>query len=284
MLLEEDVPFEQQWGKIMTSTPAQGRTGWSALVLAGNRPKGDALAAHFGVPAKALIDFGGEPMLSHVLKALHATASVQQIMVIAQNTDALADAVEAGGGALLRQSSAGISSSIAELAGTDALPFPILVTTADHPLLEPDLLSAFIADAGDADVAVGMVERAVLFERYPMNKRTWLKFADGYWSGANLFALQSVKCLPALELWSRAEQDRKTAWKLFLHFGPWLAVRALTRTIGLGDAMRQAGKRLGLKARLVPLATPEAAIDVDKPDDHRQALEIWQNRKGLHQP
>ncbi|TSB02118.1 nucleotidyltransferase family protein [Sphingorhabdus contaminans] len=268
----------------MTSTPAQGRTGWSALVLAGNRPKGDALAAHFGVPAKALIDFGGEPMLSHVLKALHATASVQQIMVIAQNTDALADAVEAGGGALLRQSSAGISSSIAELAGTDALPFPILVTTADHPLLEPDLLSAFIADAGDADVAVGMVERAVLFERYPMNKRTWLKFADGYWSGANLFALQSVKCLPALELWSRAEQDRKTAWKLFLHFGPWLAVRALTRTIGLGDALRQAGKRLGLKARLVPLATPEAAIDVDKPDDHRQALEIWQNRKGLHQP
>lgn len=284
MLLEEDVPFEQQWGKIMTSTPAQGRTGWSALVLAGNRPKGDALAAHFGVPAKALIDFGGEPMLSHVLKALHATASVQQIMVIAQNTDALAEAVEAGGGALLRQSSAGISSSIAELAGTDALPFPILVTTADHPLLEPDLLSAFIADAGDADVAVGMVERAVLFERYPMNKRTWLKFADGYWSGANLFALQSVKCLPALELWSRAEQDRKTAWKLFLHFGPWLAVRALTRTIGLGDALRQAGKRLGLKARLVPLSTPEAAIDVDKPDDHRQALEIWQNRKGLHQP
>lgn len=284
MLLEEDVPFEQQWGKIMTSTPAQGRTGWSALVLAGNRPKGDALAAHFGVPAKALIDFGGEPMLSHVLKALHATASVQQIMVIAQNTDALAEAVEAGGGALLRQSSAGISSSIAELAGTDALPFPILVTTADHPLLEPDLLSAFITDAGDADVAVGMVERAVLFERYPMNKRTWLKFADGYWSGANLFALQSVKCLPALELWSRAEQDRKTAWKLFLHFGPWLAVRALTRTIGLGDALRQAGKRLGLNARLVPLATPEAAIDVDKPDDHRQALEIWQNRKGLHQP
>lgn len=283
MLLEEDVPFEQQWGKIMTSTPAQGRTGWSALVLAGNRPKGDALAAHFGVPAKALIDFGGEPMLSHVLKALHATASVQQIMVIAQNTDALADAVDAGGGALLRQSSAGISSSIAELAGTDALPFPILVTTADHPLLEPDLLSAFITDAGDADVAVGMVERAVLFERYPMNKRTWLKFADGYWSGANLFALQSVKCLPALELWSRAEQDRKTAWKLFLHFGPWLAVRALTRTIGLGEALRQAGKRLGLKARLVPLATPEAAIDVDKPDDHRQALEIWLNRKQSNQ-
>jgi NDP-sugar pyrophosphorylase family protein len=93
MLLEEDVPFEQQWGKIMTSPLAQGHTGWSALVLAGSRPKGDALAAHFGVSAKALIDFDGLPMLSHVLKALHATPAVRQIMVIAQNTDALLEAL-----------------------------------------------------------------------------------------------------------------------------------------------------------------------------------------------
>jgi hypothetical protein len=96
-----------------------------------------------------------------------------------------------------------------------------LVTTADHPLLEADLLSAFITDAGDADVAVGMVERSILMlARYPSNKRTWLKFADGYWSGANLFALQSVKCLPALELWSRAEQDRKTAVEAFSALRP----------------------------------------------------------------
>ena len=283
MLLEEEVPFEQQWGKIMTSPIAPAAKGWSALVLAGSRPKGDALAAHFGVSTKALIDFDGQPMLSRVLTALHGTAGIERIMVIAQDIEKLEDAVAQGGGASLRTSQGGISSSIADLAGSADLPFPILVTTADHPLLESALLSGFMEDAGDADLAVGMVERAALLERYPENKRTWLKFSDGYWSGANLFALQSVKCLPALELWSRAEQDRKTAWKLFLHFGPWLALRALTRTIGLGDALRQAGDRLGLKARLVPLATPEAAIDVDKPDDHRQALEIWRRRNPSNQ-
>ncbi len=128
-------------------------------------------------------------------------------------------------------------------------------------------------------MAVGMVERQVMRAAYPDNERTWLKFADGHWSGANLFALDSDAARGALKLWSEAEQDRKKAWKLFLHFGPWLAFRALTRTIGLGDALRIAGKRLGLVARLVPLKDAEAAIDVDKPSDHSLAEDILARRK-----
>ncbi len=264
----------------MTVTPVRTQETWSALVLAGNRPKGDALAAQFGVPAKALIDFDGQPMLSRVVAALHATPHVGRVVVIAQDTVMLEKAVALGGGAVLLRSGAGISNSIKMIAGSSDLPFPILVTTADHPLLEPETISGFLTGAGDADVAVGMVERKILTGRYPENRRTWLKFSDGYWSGANLFALQTAKCLPALELWAQAEQDRKTVWKLFLHFGPWLALRGLTRTIGLADALVRAGKRLGLKARLVALNAAEAAIDVDKPDDYRQALEIWRKRKS----
>lgn len=278
MILKEVVSYDEQWGKIMTvTTPLTPQGTWTALVLAGNRPKGDALAAQFGVVAKALIDFAGSPMLSRVVAALHETPEIGRVVVMAQDTALLEEAVALGGGATLVTSGAGISNSIANAVGTD-LPFPILVTTADHPLLEPATISAFLNGAGDADVAVGMVEKAVLASRYPENRRTWLKFSDGHWSGANLFALRTAKCLPALELWARAEQDRKTVWKLFLHFGPWLAFRALTRTIGLCDALARAGKRLDLKAKLVALDAAEAAIDVDKPDDYDQALEIWQHR------
>ena len=84
--------------------------------------------------------------------------------------------------------------------------------------------------------------------------------------------------MAALRLWVEAEQDRKTARKLILHFGPVLALRALTRTIGLGAALVRAGKRLGLSARLVPLSEAEAAIDVDKPSDHVLAEEILSKR------
>jgi hypothetical protein len=57
-----------------------------------------------------------------------------------------------------------------------------------------------------------------------------------------------------------------------------LAVRALTRTIGLADALARAGQRLGLSARLIAMPMAEAAIDVDKPADHALAETILARR------
>jgi GTP:adenosylcobinamide-phosphate guanylyltransferase len=246
---------------------------WTAIVLAGQRPGTDPLAAHFGGSVKALVPLAGEAMVTHVVRTLHATPEIAEVVVLAQDVTGLTDAVVAGGGARFAVSGKGISSSIKAVAG-DTAAWPILVTTADHPLLTPAYLSHFLAGVGDADLAVGMVERAVVLARYPDNKRTWLKFRDGHWSGANVFALTSDRTLAALDLWAAAEQDRKQVWKLFLHFGPWLAIRALTRTIGLGDALIQAGRNLGMTAKLLPLPFAEAAIDVDKPADHAQAAAI----------
>lgn len=249
------------------------RQGWTAIVLAGQRPGVDPLAAHFGLAAKALVPVAGEAMITHVVRTLNACPSVARIVVLAQSVEPLIDAVSAGGGAHFSAGSAGISSSIAAIAGADSAPFPLLVTTADHPLLTPAMIEDVIARTR-GDLGVGMVERAVLLAAYPDNKRTWLKFADGWWSGANLFALRTPATLAALTLWAEVEQDRKKAWKLFLHFGPWLAFRALTRSIGLADALRSAGQRLGLEAGLVALAQAEAAIDVDKLSDYELAQAI----------
>lgn len=247
-------------------------------MLAGQRPGVDALAAHFGQQTKALIKVGGEPMVTRVVRTLNATPTIGKIVILTQQPDVLMGAVAEGGGADFSVSSAGISTSIAAIAGTETAPWPILVTTADHPLLTPDFISEFLGKANAGDLAVGMVERATMLAAYPGNRRTWLKFSDGWWSGANLFALNSERVRAALELWAAAEQDRKKAWKLFLHFGPWLALRAITRTIGLGAALKQAGQRLGLDARLVALEQAEAAIDVDKPSDHALAEEIFARR------
>jgi GTP:adenosylcobinamide-phosphate guanylyltransferase len=251
---------------------------WTAIVLAGQRPGIDALAAHFGMTTKALIPVGGVPMVTRVVETLNACPSIARIVVLTQQPERLIDAVAAGGGAHFSVSSAGISASIAAIAGGDSAPYPVLVTTADHPLLTPEFVEAFLARAGDGDLSIGMVERATMLAAYPDNHRTWLKFADGHWSGANLFALRTPRVSAALALWAEAEQDRKKAWKLFLHFGPWLALRALTRTIGLAAALAQAGIRLGLDARLVPLDDAEAAIDVDKPSDHALAEAILARR------
>jgi GTP:adenosylcobinamide-phosphate guanylyltransferase len=248
--------------------------GWTAIILAGQRPGIDPLAARFGETYKALVKLGGEAMVTRVVRTLTATPGITRIVVLAQEPAVIDMAVARGGPASIIASSAGISESILRIAGSDDAPWPVLVTTADHPLLTPEIVTGFLERAGGADLAIGMVERSVIFARYPGNKRTWLKFRDGAWSGANLFALNTAAAQGALTLWAEAERDRKKVWKLFLHFGPWLALRALTRTIGLAHAFELAGRRLGLSAKLVALADAEAAIDVDKPSDHELAEAI----------
>lgn len=248
---------------------------WTAILLAGQRPGIDPLAAAFGQSWKALVPIAGEAMLSRVARTLLASPSIGRVVVLAQAPDALlvGDCAWLAGEARVATaaSAAGIATSVAAVAGSGVAPWPVLVTTADHPLLTVAMIEAFLAGAGEADVAVGVVGRRTLLAAYPGNKRTWLPFADDAYSGANLFALRSDRARLALTAWSAVERDRKKALTLIWHFGPLLALRALTRTIGLAGAMRAAGRRLGFDARPVVLPFAEAGIDVDKPSDHALA-------------
>ena len=252
--------------------------GWTALLLAGQRPGVDPLAAHFGETWKALVTVGGEPMLSRVARTLLASPSIERIVVLAQSPEALTARPDTAWLAdepriAFAASAASISRSVSSVAGA-AAPWPVLVTTADHALLTPAMVEDFVAGVGDADIAVALVERRTLLARYPDSQRTWLKFRGGAYSGANLFALTDARARAALDLWAGVEQDRKKGWKLVAAFGPWLLLRALTRTITLQAGLAAAGRRLGLRARPVVLPHAEAAIDVDKPADHKLAEHI----------
>jgi GTP:adenosylcobinamide-phosphate guanylyltransferase len=250
---------------------------WTCIVLAGQRPGPDMLAQHFALERKALVPVRGEPMICHVVRTLHMSPHIGTIIILSQDAEHLRSAVDAAGGAILVESQNSISLSIKAQAETLGFSSPLLVTTADHPLLTVEMIDEFVRHA-DGDVAVAMVERQTMLKQFPDAQRTWLRFSDGAWSGANLFALMTQKSSFALELWADAEQDRKKAWRLFLHFGLFWAIRALTRTIGLHQAMERAGKRLGLDAQLVPMSDPVAAIDVDKLSDHVLAEKILTER------
>ncbi len=238
------------------------------------------LAEHFGLRWKALVPVCGEPMITRVVRTLQSSPAIGKIIVLTQNVAALRSAVDSGGDAILAESSGSISLSIKQQVEQLGFSSPVLVTTADHPLLTKDMIDEFLHNAS-GDLAVGMVERRTMMAKFPDAKRTWLRFSDGAWSGANLFALMSAKSLLAFDLWAEAEQDRKKAWKLFLHFGFRLAFRALTRTIGLHEALDRAGIRLGLVAKLVPMSDPVAAIDIDKVSDYILAEKILEQRDEI---
>ncbi|WP_067107135.1 nucleotidyltransferase family protein [Sphingopyxis granuli] len=250
-----------------------------AILLAGSRPGPDPLLTGSGVSTKALLPVAGQPMLVHVVAALRASPLVGPITILAQASAELAAEPGLAGFADLHfaDSGQGISASLAAaLPEGDA---PVLVTTADNVLLTPAMIAAFLTGAEDSDVAVAMVERGVLLARYPESKRTWLKFRGGWWSGANLFRLRGRRVLPLLDFWGRIERDRKKGLKIVAAFGPWLLIGALLRLFTIHQGIARAGRRFGLKAKVVPMAEGEACIDADKPADIELIERIFAARR-----
>lgn len=244
----------------------------TAILLAGARPIPDPLAIAAGVPVKPLAPVAGEPMINRPARALLDHPAIGQVIVLTQRADAFAaDPATAWLGTHPRvrfeRGGAGIASSLLALMEAGDLPFPLLLTTADHVLLDRAMLDQFIAEATGADIAVAMVERATLLARYPQSRRTWLKFRDGGWSGANIFWFGSDKARSVIALWQEVEQDRKKGWKILSAFGPLALIGALLRISTLRGGMARVGRRFGLVARLVAMAQPEACIDADKQAD-----------------
>jgi len=261
---------------------AASGAGWSAIVLAGTRPEGDPLAAHFGSPMKALVPLLGEPMLAHVVRTLLDCPSIGRVLIVAQEPERLVRGelrwLQDDPRVDCAVSGDGIAESLVDILGTERAPWPVLVTTADHPLLTRDMVEYFLRESGEAGVGVGVVQSEVLLERYPLNRRTWLRFRGGAYTGANLFSVRDATAAAALRPLASAESDRKNQIKLLWRFGPLLALGAMTRSFSLQQTVARGGRRLGIEAKPVCLPFAEAGIDVDRIEDHRLVSEIMAGR------
>lgn len=241
-------------------------TGWTALLLAGSRPGGDPFADAHGVAAKALIPVAGEPMIARPVRALLDNGRIDRVRVLAQEIALIGPALPKDARLSVERSGATIAATIEAIIADPATRWPLLVTTADHALLDSAMIDDFCARAEGADVAIGLVERRRLMARLPQTKRTWISLRGGAYSGANLFALGSPKAAHAVRLWREVEQDRKKGWKLLVALGlPGLL--GLVRLRTLDQTLSAVGRRLGLAIRAVELTNPLAAVDIDKPAD-----------------
>lgn len=251
---------------------------YTAILLAGSRPGRDEFAAQFGTDMKALVAVGGEPMVRRPARALLASPSIAQLVVLSQAPDRLSAVIPADPRISFGKSLATIAQTMIEVCDDPETRWPLLVTTADHALLDPATVEEFAHGAQGFDIAVGMVERSALLKRLPDSERTWLKFKRGSYTGANLFSLRSPAVRPAIELWRNVEQDRKKAWRIASLLGPWVLIGVLFRLLTLEDALGRLGKRLSLSVTAVCLSNPLAGVDVDKPSDHTLTEQILAGR------
>src|SRR5690606_4143303 len=103
------------------------------LILAGSRSGAvDTVAQAEGVPHKALARVAGETMLARVTHAARAFGA-PAVIVSASDPAVVAEALRLG--VTLLPNGHGPSQSVA--VALDRLGAPLLVTTADHALLEP---------------------------------------------------------------------------------------------------------------------------------------------------
>lgn len=247
---------------------------FTALVLAGQRGGGEPVAAAAGVSHKCLVPVAGVPMLARVVGALEASAAVDRIAVSIEDPGLLQSLPELSSllaaGRLVSVVSAG-TPSLSALAATEALggALPLLITTADLPLLIPAIVNDFLRGSLDtgADVTAGLTPGDVLLAAYPQARRTFLRFKDGPYTGSNLFAVLSDEGLKALSFWRRVERERKRPWRIAKAFGTGSLLAYLLRRLTLEETMIRASRTIGAKVGAVRLPLAEAGIDVDKPAD-----------------
>jgi len=257
----------------------------AAVVLAGRRSGNDPLAEAAGAPHRALLDIEGEPMLLRVIRRLLGRDGLEHVIV---NIDA-PELVEALPGwaehaadprvTVLRSTDSPSRSVLESLDAAKLDVGPVLVTTADHALLDDAMLDAFFAGCpADADLGLALVPSATILARFPEAKRTYLSFRDERYSGANLFFFRTPASRKAAAFWQRVEADRKQPWKLARAFGLTNLALFVTRRLDLHGAMARASRVIGAKVAAVSLPIAEAAVDVDKIEDLELVREILAGR------
>ncbi|GAB4255772.1 MAG: nucleotidyltransferase family protein [Deferrisomatales bacterium] len=245
-----------------------------AVVLAGDRGPDDPLRQAAGVSAKALVPVGGRPMVLRVLDAVADARSVGRCVLCGPDWDAVEGEPALGeriGSDKVRWVPTGPTPSTSAWNGLKEVPedVPALLTTADHALLTPEMVDRFCAEASASgcDVVAGVARHEVVARAYPETRRTVTRLRDGGYCGCNLFAFLTPRSREAARFWRRVEAQRKNPLRIVGTVG-WIAVvRYLLGRLTLEEGLRRLSRAMGVRAGVVVLPFPEAAIDVDKVSD-----------------
>ena len=258
----------------------------AALVPAGDRGAGDPVAKVSGVSSKALAPLAGTPMIIRVLNTLQATGRIDSVVLCGPDQDViessplLQEVLNKDSVSWVPAESSLAGSIQAGLARIDPAAL-VLITTADHAMLDTEILNYFLDRVVDssADVHVGLVEYGLVEAAYPGVRRTVLKFSDGGYCGCNLYALNGARARDIISLWQRTQAYRKRPWRMALGLlGFGALVRYLSGRLSLAQTREAIMVSTGIALDFINLPFAHAGIDVDTPADLELAKQILEQR------
>ena len=262
---------------------------FTAVVLAGERPSPstDPLASAAGVASKVLVPIAGVSVIERVVDTIERCSRINRRMLVGPNSTTLSAEprlgarIESGAWTWFAptESPAASASAALDAIGTDG---PILLTTADHAFITPEILDQFCSAAlkTGADFAVGFARRADVMATFPRTRRTGWHFSDDTYCGCNLFAVLQPAGHSVTVFWRHVEKERKRPWRIMRMLGTGLFLRYILGRLSLAEALMELSRRTQCRIAPVMVTHAEAAVDVDSIDDWRLVNETWARLRG----
>ena len=216
--------------------------------------------------SRAMIEINGKTMLQWMLDALRRSKSLDKIVAVGDVEAEGLDAVIEPGDSLMDNMKKGIDS----LNSND----PVLILSSDIPLISSESVDDFLdrAISLDVDMAYPVIPKTYCEKRYPELKRTYLKTADGVFTGGNIMLLKPEFVANNWDTIASTYAARKHVLMLARIIGIDVLVRVLAAQVfpsmlRISMLERSVSRMLGAEVRAVVSAYPEIGEDIDKPSD-----------------
>jgi CTP:molybdopterin cytidylyltransferase MocA len=229
--------------------------------------------------SRAMIKIGDKTMIQWILDALNCSATIRRKIAVGDvAADGLDEVVKPGIGFLDN-----LMLGLERCQGADR----VLVMTSDIPMLTPEAVDDYVNRAIDSggDMCYPIVTQRACLEKYPHMKRTYLKTAEGMFTGGNMMVLSTEFLKRNQDLITDAYNARKNPVKLASMIGCGFLLRLIIAQIMapslLPIPMLERSLSKALKCKVVAIRTdyPEIGADVDKPSDLAEVQTVLSGRE-----
>lgn len=246
-----------------------------AVVLAGGlMTPVDPLYAEGRDGYRSLIDIHGKPMVQWVIDALAASEVVGDLYVIGLPPDCglaapnLIHFLPDQGGMFEN-----IRYGVLQVSEDHPSLSKVIIASADVPAVRPEMvnwLAKQVAKDPGLLIYYNVIAQAVMEERFPNARRSFVRFKDIAVCGGDLNVIDKGLFAVERPIWKRLTDARKSPLKQAGLLGFDTLILVALHLITLEDAVSKICKKLSLEAQALISPYAELAMDADKP--HQLAI------------
>ncbi|MCX7951006.1 MAG: nucleotidyltransferase family protein [Clostridiales bacterium] len=231
----------------------------NAVILAGD--KGDK-----GV-SKALLKIGNRYMVEYIIESLKKSNCVSKIYMVADENvkNVILDKVDGyikPAGDIIDN----IKSAAKQINDDNT---PLIICTADIPLVSSEAIYDFVKTCIDKKIDVGypIIDKKLNDEKYPDVRRTYVKMKDGTYTGGNIVYIHPRAIENCTNKAKELVEYRKKPLKMGQTLGFTFLIRLALGVLTISAVEKKIADMFNVNGIAIKTKYPEIGNDVDKEED-----------------